>query len=74
MDEAVRRFIRIGNNQGVIINFDADCTCSRNYLQIIEMVFNENDITGANPLDHTAQTITLTMSQWELGVGYSWKF
>jgi long-chain fatty acid transport protein len=33
----------------------------------------ENDITGLNPLD-PAQTITLTMDQWEVGVGYSWVF
>ncbi len=33
----------------------------------------ENDVTGLNPLD-PAQTITLTMDQWEVGVGYSWKF
>lgn len=33
----------------------------------------ENDVTGLNPLD-PAQTITLTMNQWEVGVGYSWKF
>jgi len=34
----------------------------------------ENDVKGLNPLDPTAQTIELTMSQWELGIGYSWKF
>jgi long-chain fatty acid transport protein len=33
----------------------------------------ENDITGYNNFD-PAQNITLTMSQWELGIGYSWKF
>ena len=33
----------------------------------------ENDVTGTNPLD-PAQTITLTMNQWEVGIGYSWKF
>ena len=34
----------------------------------------ENDVTGRNPLDPQNQTITLTMSQWEFGIGYSWKF
>jgi len=33
----------------------------------------ENDVTGANTLD-PAQTITLTMDQMEVGLGYSWKF
>jgi long-chain fatty acid transport protein len=33
----------------------------------------EKDITGYQNFD-PAQTVTLTMSQWELGIGYSWKF
>lgn len=33
----------------------------------------EKDITGANTLD-PVQTIELTMNQWEVGLGYSWKF
>lgn len=33
----------------------------------------ENDVKGSNPLD-PGQTITLTMNQWEVGLGYSWKF
>ena len=35
----------------------------------------ENDVTGINPLaGPEAQIITLTMNQWEVGLGYSWKF
>jgi len=47
----------------------------------------ENDVTGINPLANnnpaytpeggvpgSPQIITLTMNQWELGIGYSWKF
>ena len=34
----------------------------------------ENDVKGLNPLAPEDQTITLTMNQWELGIGYSWKF
>ena len=36
-----------------------------------------NDVTGMNPLvnpDNGPQYITLSMDQWEVGVGYSWKF
>jgi long-chain fatty acid transport protein len=33
----------------------------------------EEDVTGPNPFD-PGQTITLTMNQWEVGLGYSWKF
>jgi glycosyltransferase involved in cell wall biosynthesis len=39
MDEAVRRFRRCGNRNGVIAGFDADCTCSVNYLKEIEKAF-----------------------------------
>jgi len=34
----------------------------------------ENDVKGRNPLDPVNQTIELTMNQWEVGLGYSWKF
>jgi long-chain fatty acid transport protein len=33
----------------------------------------ENDVTGYQNFD-PGQTVTLTMSQWELGIGYSWVF
>ena len=32
MDEAVRRFNRIGKSDGVIVNLDADCLVAKNYL------------------------------------------
>ena len=34
----------------------------------------ENDISGANPLAPTTQTITLQMNQWEFSAGYTYKF
>ena len=37
----------------------------------------EEDITGINSLqdpDNPPQTVTLSMNQWEVGIGYSWKF
>lgn len=42
MDEAVRRFDYLGRNDGVIIGFDADCTCEKNYLIELEKTFKEN--------------------------------
>ena len=42
MDEAVRRFQSIENPYGVIVNFDADCTCQENYLSEIENFFLKN--------------------------------
>ena len=34
----------------------------------------ENDVTGQHPMSAPGDTITLTMNQWEVGLGYSWKF
>ncbi|MEM9337686.1 MAG: glycosyltransferase, partial [Bacteroidota bacterium] len=45
MDEAVRFFKRI-KKDGVIVCYDADCTCNPNYLQAIEEQF-ENPKTNA---------------------------
>ena len=42
MDEAARRFDDIGNPSGLIVSFDADCRCQRNYLTSIERHFQRN--------------------------------
>ncbi|NCO54576.1 MAG: glycosyltransferase family 2 protein [Bacteroidetes bacterium] len=42
MDEAVRRFDYLGKKDGVIVGFDADCTCKTNYLIEIENIFKKN--------------------------------
>ncbi|PIP55106.1 MAG: family 2 glycosyl transferase [Bacteroidetes bacterium CG23_combo_of_CG06-09_8_20_14_all_32_9] len=42
MDEAIHRFEILKKNEGVIISFDADCTCQQNYLCEIERLFKEN--------------------------------
>ncbi len=47
MDEAVARFNQIGNDKGVIVCFDADCSCDPNYLKAIESHFNNNPLTPA---------------------------
>ena len=47
MDEAVRRFESIGNENGVIVCFDADSQCEINYLVEIEKHFKENTKTSA---------------------------
>lgn len=41
MDEAVRRFDDIGK-EGIVVCYDADCTCEPNYLQTIEEYFERN--------------------------------
>lgn len=42
MDEAVRRFHSTGNEEGVIVSFDADSLCSKNYILEIENFFLKN--------------------------------
>lgn len=48
MDEAVRRFLRAGSTRGIIAGFDADCTCSANYLKEIEKAFVVTRLHGAS--------------------------
>jgi cellulose synthase/poly-beta-1,6-N-acetylglucosamine synthase-like glycosyltransferase len=49
MDEAVDRFEQIGNANGVIVCFDADSLCDKNYLIEIEKAFTQNSkATGAS--------------------------
>lgn len=47
MDEAVRRFEQVNNLNGVIVCFDADSLCEKNYLAEIEKHFNQNPKTPA---------------------------
>jgi len=49
MDEAVYRFLQSGVDDGLIISFDADCTCDKNYLEEIERVFfGKQPVNGAS--------------------------
>jgi glycosyltransferase involved in cell wall biosynthesis len=47
MDEAVRRFDLAAQNDGILVCFDADCTCEKNYLSEIEKHFLGNKKTPA---------------------------
>ena len=47
MDEAVRRFQQVQNEQGIIVCFDADSRCETNYLEEIEHHFNTYSQSGA---------------------------
>jgi hypothetical protein len=42
MDEALRRFNDNNNPGGIIVGFDADCTCDKNYLAEIESFFSKS--------------------------------
>jgi len=45
MDEAVRRFEKVGNHNGIIACFDADSSCDVNYLTALEEHFNTHQNT-----------------------------
>ncbi len=46
MDEAVRRFEALGEKNGIIVCFDADCLCSENYLWEIYNCYRLNPGTN----------------------------
>ncbi|VAW28716.1 hypothetical protein MNBD_BACTEROID06-257 [hydrothermal vent metagenome] len=48
MDEAVRRFEKIGNEKGIILCYDADCTCSSNYIKEVYSAFCTKQLKGAS--------------------------
>lgn len=47
MDEAVRRFQRINNDEGIIVCFDADALCEPNYLIAIQQHFSKHSTSPA---------------------------
>ncbi len=55
MDEAVRRFIAIGNRTGIILNFDADCTCHEEYLEQVYSYYNQANAKSAVSIDFEHQ-------------------
>ena len=45
MDEAFARLSGVGNEEGVIVGFDADCRCAGDYLISIERHFDANPVS-----------------------------
>ncbi len=78
MDEAVKRFAVLNRPEGVIVGFDADCTCSENYLCEIEKLFKENSKVNAcsiqfeHPLEGSEydEFIYNAVTQYELYLRY----
>lgn len=48
MDEALRRFNMLDNDRGIIVSFDADSSCDRNYFTELENCFSSTEISGCN--------------------------
>ena len=56
MDEAIRRFNRLNNKDGIIVSFDADSICDPNYFTELENCFSNKRVKGCtiyfeHPLD-----------------------
>ncbi len=78
MDEAAARLISVGQNEGIILGFDADTICEENYFQAIEKHFqNFPQIQAASiwyehPLEGEAydQATYRAIIQYELHLRY----
>ncbi len=57
MDEAVSQLERLGESEGILVAFDADCTVSKNYFTAIEATFKNNpgfhfaNLSFSHPVD-----------------------
>lgn len=77
MDEAIRRLNLAGTlDSGVIVCFDADCRCDRNYLREIEKHFADLPATPGcsirfeHPLDQDSPEIVEAVAAYELHLRY----
>ncbi|MDT8400258.1 MAG: hypothetical protein RQ743_01070 [Bacteroidales bacterium] len=77
MDEALRRFYKLGNLSGVIVSLDADCLVSDNYLvEIYDELYSRNDrkacsIYYEHPLDGALPAeLYNAIAQYELHLRY----
>lgn len=74
MDEALRRFDRL-EREGIIVNLDADCTVSKDYLLAIEQYFEQTPFDGASihfehPLQEASEEVLKAIVQYELYLRY----
>ncbi len=77
MDEALHRFNILNNDKGIIVSFDADSTCDKNYFTEIEKCFSIPEITGCNiyfehPLsgEKESSAVYRAITQYELYLRY----
>lgn len=75
MDEATRRFEELRNELGIIVCYDADCTCDINYLSEIYEAFSQNKLKGASiyfehKVEHLTEIETEGILQYELHLRY----
>ncbi len=70
MDEALWRFDEVGNLQGIIACFDADCRCERNYLTSIEQHFQTNPRTPGCSIYFEHPLLSAAITAYELHLRY----
>jgi len=76
MNEAVRRFSMIGNSDGIIVNFDADCVCHPDYFKEIDAYYQSANsksclsIGFEHPLYHLNETSKSAIVDYELHLRY----
>ncbi|MBK9271669.1 MAG: glycosyltransferase family 2 protein [Saprospiraceae bacterium] len=76
MDEAVRRFLKINKPDGIIINFDADCTCHPDYFIELDGYFDDENskpcvgIGFEHPLDGLDAILKKGIVDYELHLRY----
>lgn len=72
MDEAVRRFEAINNPNGIIVGFDADSQCEKNYLTAIESYFIDfpNHIAASIHYEHPISTEDFPTDEIEAIIQY----
>lgn len=71
MDEAINRFEKIDNPDGIIVSIDADCTCSNNYLIAIEKEFiNKKTKACSIRFEHPYKGVNFPQVNYEAIVQY----
>lgn len=73
MDQAVCRFVKANNSNGIIVNLDADSLCDRNYLVEIEHHFSQYAKTPGASIyfEHPIENVHPTgIVQYELHLRY----
>ena len=77
MDEALKRFVSIDKEDGVIVSLDADCVVDKNYLMEIYKTFQNKKIISAtisfhHPVEHLAENdpIRKSIETYEIYLHY----
>jgi hypothetical protein len=65
MDEVIKQLDRTGQEDGIIVSLDADCTVLPNYLSVIERSFEENEKNNFFTIDFSHSTDSKGLSDFE---------